>query len=117
MQKVMDEGIDCDHPGARRDPALAVRIGAEEEVGKDHRPKLGSYAVDPTEWVEDGGPEQRSAIRVIVSRIGLGKAGIDPAYEITVAYVADEQGKAVGCAIQCSLPEFKRRQRTRSEMG
>lgn len=117
VQEVMDQGIDGDHPSAGHYPALAVGVGTDEQVGQDHRPKLGSDAVDLTEWVEDGAPEQRPAVRVTCAEIGLGKASIYPADEVTVAYVANKQGEAVGCAIQRPLPESKRRQRTRSEMG
>jgi pimeloyl-ACP methyl ester carboxylesterase len=104
-QEIMNQRVDGDHPCPGRHPAFPVRVGAEQEVGQHHRPELRSYAVDFPEGIENGLSHERTTLGCPRVGIGLGETRIDPTDEVAAADIANEQGEAVGCLIQRSLPQ------------
>ena len=95
VQKVMDQGIDRDQLHTDFEPPGANISGADQNAGQSHCQHLVGNAVDVAQWLNQSiarfGPGVwRSLIARLVQPV------IDPANQIAVSTVANEQVETVG---------------------
>jgi hypothetical protein len=114
MQPIVHERIDHDHAGTGRNPALPVRIGGQQQLGDCQRHDLAGDPVDAAKRLEQRVPHSRCAIwrsRLISGR----KPIIDPADEVTMADVSNEEEQRVGCLIQATITQVMAWQRAAAD--
>ncbi len=90
MHPVMNERVDGDHRGSGRDPALASRISAQQNVGEGHRQHLIGDALNPAQRFQQGCSHLLDATESgwVISQLQL---LIDPADEIAATDIASKK--------------------------
>jgi hypothetical protein len=109
VQKVMNQRVDGDHAAADLDPESHFLGSAEQEGGQGHGEDLVRDTVDLTHRLDQGRRHCRQPVRARRTVGGL-QLGVDPADQIAVGNVADEQEQAIGGLVEVAIPQVMARQ-------
>ena len=102
VQKIMDQGIDRNQVHTDLQPLGANVSGADQDAGQCHRQHLVGNAVDVAQWLNQAIARLRQRVcGALVVR--LVEAVIDPADQVAVGNVANEQIQAIGNLIQVAV--------------
>ena len=104
VQKIVDQGIDRNQVHTDLQPPRANVSGADQNAGQRHRQHLVGNAVDVAQSARSG--QCALATTGLERRIvRLVEAVIDPADQVAVGNVANEQVQAVGNLIQVAVSQ------------
>ena len=115
VQEIVDEGIDRNQVHTDLQPLGANVSPADQDAGQRHRQHLVGNAVDVEQWLN----QSRAHLRQGVWSAGLVRlveAVIDPADQVAVGNVANEQVQAVSNLIQVAVSQPVSRQGTRRDV-
>ena len=107
MQKVMNQGVNGDHARADFEPPRADVGGAEQNVGQAKGQHLVRNPVDISQWLHQG----LYAIRT-GQFVPVGYPIIDPADQVTIGDIPNEQIQAIGHLVEMAVSQPMRWQRT-----
>ena len=109
MQKVVHQRVDRDQAAADLDPARAAFGGGEQNAGQRHGQHLVGNAVNLPQRIEQrlAHPiEPVGSVRII----GFAQPVIDPADQIAVRNIADEQVERIGGLVEAAVAQIVARQ-------
>ena len=107
VQKVMNQRVDGDHAAANLGPEDHLFGSAEQKAGQGHGEDLVRDTVDLPHRLDQGRRHSVGARRTVGGR----QLGVDPADQIAVGKVADEQEQGVGGLVEVAIPQVMARQR------
>jgi hypothetical protein len=108
VQKIVHQRIDRDHAAADLDPEDQLFGSAEQEGGQGHGEDLVRDTVDLPHRLDQGRRHSRQPVRARRTVGGL-QLGVDPADQIAVGNVADEQKQGVGGLVEVAIPQVMAR--------
>ena len=111
MQKVMNQRVDGNHAAADLGPEDHLFGSAEQKGGQGHGEDLVRHTVDFPHRIDQSRRHCRQPVRASRT-VGGRQLGVDPADQIAVGKVADEQKQAVGGLVQVAVPQVMARQGT-----
>jgi hypothetical protein len=94
-QEIMHQGVDGDHAGANLDPDRQILRRGEQKAGQGHGQDLVGDAVDLPQWSYQGFPQVGEPIGAGWV-VGLVEAPVDPADQVAIGNVPDEQEQGIG---------------------
>ena len=112
----MQQLVDHDYRRASRDPSLPARISPEKEVSQRHKPDLASDPVDAAQWLQESLAHPLTAIRCFAAWVCCRQPPVDPADEVVLTVVADEQEQRVRSLDQAPLVSGESRKRGRRKV-
>jgi hypothetical protein len=104
-QKVVHQGVDGNHAGANLMPEVQAFRGGQQDAGRAHGQDLVRNARDLPERSDQSFPQLGEPIgagRVI----GILELPVDPADQIAVGNIADEQEKRVGHLVEPTVAQL-----------
>ena len=104
VQKVVNEGVDGDHAGADLVPQPQVFRRSEQDGGQGHGQHLVGDAVDFAQGRDDDVPHPGQPIRASWT-IGRLQPLVDPADQITIRNVANEQVEGIGDLVEVAVAQ------------
>ncbi len=111
VQKVVHQGVDGDHARPGLDPAPALVRIAEQQAGQGHGQHLVGDAVHLPQGVDDRRPQPGQAVS-IGRRVGFLQPLVDPADQIAVGQVTNEQVQRIGGLVEAAVAQVMARQGT-----
>jgi hypothetical protein len=115
MQKIVDQGIDRNQVHTDLQPLGANVSRADQDAGQRHRQHLVGNAVDVTQWLDQRHAHSRQRVWA-AGLVRLVEAMIDPADEVAVGNVANEQIEAVGNLVEVAVSQAVSRQGARRDV-
>ena len=103
MQEIVDQGIDRNQVHADFQPPRANVSGADQNAGQGHGQHLVGNAVDIAQRFNQGLARLRQRVGALVVR--RSQAVIDPADQVAIGNVANEQVQAVGNLIEMAVSQ------------
>jgi hypothetical protein len=104
LQKVVHQGVDGDHRGADLPPGLVTPRRRQQDAGQGHGQHLVRHPVDLPQRLDQGGAQPGRAVG-IMRAVGFSQLPVDPADQITIGDVADEQIKRIGGLVEPTVAQ------------
>ena len=108
MQKVVNQRVDGDHAAPDLGPEDHFLGSAEQEGGQGHGEDLVRDTVDLPHRLDQGRRHSRQPVRASRT-VGRRQLGVDPADQIAVDSVADEQEQRIGGLVEMAIPQVMAR--------
>jgi hypothetical protein len=109
-QEIVHQGVDGNHAGADLDPEWPIFRCGQQDAGQRHGQDLVGDAVDLSEWPNQGFPEVGEPIGAgrIIGRL---EAPVDPAHQVAIGNIPDEQEQRIGHLVEPTVPQIMGGQR------
>ena len=103
MQEIVDQSIDRDQLHADFEPFRANVSSADQNAGQGHGQHLVRNPVDIAQWFDQGISDLRNGLRLRI--VCLLQSVIDPADQVAVGNIANEQVQAVGNLVEMAVSQ------------
>jgi hypothetical protein len=110
VQKIVHQGVDGDHAAADLGPEDHLFGSAEQKAGQGHGEDLVRDTIDLPHRLDQGRRHSRQPVRARRT-VGGRQLGVDPADQVAVGKVADEQEQRIGGLVEVAIPQVMARQR------
>jgi hypothetical protein len=104
VEPVVNEGVGHEQAHSGREPAFPLQVCSKQEVGKGHRDDLAPDPVHAAKRLKKSHSHPLSAIRS-TPLVGCCKLLVNPAHQVALAGVAQEEEQGVGGLVQTTFPQ------------
>ena len=115
VQKVVHQRVDGDHGGADLPPGLVTPRRRQQDAGQGHGQHLVGHAVDLPERSNKSFAQPGRAVG-IMRPVGFSQLPVDPADQIAIGNVANEQIKRIGRLVEPTVAQVVARHWTMVDM-